>query len=172
VAAEWPDANQCQEVPMPFVIQRDGFIIAPYFDYLSFVFDPAWRYPARDILSLMVKVADSECGSVGRTGVSRRGTTRDNARFTDGVSLCTEVLSRYGVRTDRIFLGTPNAGHPGGTLPLTLRSAASFHDERLPANVYLADATLFPHSLGNPPILTIVAMAKRVASLCRARWSD
>ena len=32
-----------------------------------------------------------------------------------------------------------------------------------------ADASLFPRALGNPPILTIVAMAKRVSRICRAR---
>jgi len=170
VAAEWPDALQCHELPMPFVIQRDGFIISPYFDFLSFVFNPDWRYPARDILSLMIKIADSEAGHVEEHGrVVKRCTTRDRARLTDGVSLCTEILGRYGVRKGSIFLGTLNAGHPGGMLPLTAQSAASFHDGRLPANVYVADATLFPHSLGNPPILTIVAMAKRIASLCLAR---
>jgi choline dehydrogenase-like flavoprotein len=31
----------------------------------------------------------------------------------------------------------------------------------------VADASLFPVALGNPPILTIMAMAKRVARLCR-----
>jgi choline dehydrogenase-like flavoprotein len=29
--------------------------------------------------------------------------------------------------------------------------------------MYVADATLFPRSLGNPPILTIPALARRVA---------
>jgi choline dehydrogenase-like flavoprotein len=50
-------------------------------------------------------------------------------------------------------------------LPLTRDSAASFHDGRLPNNVYVADASLFPESLGNPPILTIIAMAKRIGRL-------
>jgi choline dehydrogenase-like flavoprotein len=31
--------------------------------------------------------------------------------------------------------------------------------------VYVADASLFPRSLGNPPILTIIAMAKRIGRL-------
>jgi hypothetical protein len=59
-----------------------------------------------------------------------------------------------------------NAGHPGGMLPLTRREAETFHNERLPENLYVADATLFPTSPGNPPILTIMAMAKRVAGIC------
>jgi choline dehydrogenase-like flavoprotein len=45
-------------------------------------------------------------------------------------------------------------------------SAPVVHDDRLPENVFVADATLFPRSLGNPPILTIIALAKRVARIC------
>jgi choline dehydrogenase-like flavoprotein len=79
--------------------------------------------------------------------------------------LSTEILRRFGAAPQDVVLGTVNAGHPGGMLPLTRDSAASFHDARLPDNVYVADASLFPESLGNPPILTIVAMAKRIGRL-------
>ena len=48
-------------------------------------------------------------------------------------------------------------------LPLTEREAESLHHDRLPANLYVADATLLPRSLGKPPILTIIALAKKVA---------
>jgi hypothetical protein len=57
-------------------------------------------------------------------------------------------------------------------LPLTRDSAASFHDARLPGNVYVADASLFPESLGNPPILTIVAMAKHIGRLLTGEISS
>jgi len=76
------------------------------------------------------------------------------------------MLLRFGAERDSIFLGTINAGHPGGMLPLTEQEAGSFHHSRLPANLYVADATLLPRSLGNPPILTIIAIAKRVSKLC------
>ena len=75
---------------------------------------------------------------------------------------------RFGVDPAEIFLGTLNAGHPGGMLPLTAEDAASLHPARLPDNLYVADATLLPHSLGNPPILTIMALARRVARAARA----
>ncbi|HSL67395.1 MAG TPA: hypothetical protein VK977_04480, partial [Actinomycetota bacterium] len=68
-----------------------------------------------------------------------------------------------------VFLGTVHAGHPGGMLPLTEASARKVHDDRLPENVFVADATLFPRSLGNPPILTIIALAKRVARICTGK---
>jgi hypothetical protein len=41
--------------------------------------------------------------------------------------------------------------------------------EGVQANVNVADATLFPRSLGNPPILTIIAMARRIAAICAAQ---
>jgi choline dehydrogenase-like flavoprotein len=50
-------------------------------------------------------------------------------------------------------------------LPLTQREARSFHHDGLPENLYIADATLIPEALGNPPILTIVAIAKRISKL-------
>jgi choline dehydrogenase-like flavoprotein len=54
-------------------------------------------------------------------------------------------------------------------LPLTAAQAQSFHDPRLPENLFVADASLFPTALGNPPILTIMALAKRIAKICRGK---
>ena len=61
------------------------------------------------------------------------------------------------------FLGTLNAGHPGGMLPLTKNERGTLHDPRLPENLYVADATILPRAMGNPPILTIMALAKKIA---------
>jgi hypothetical protein len=150
---------------MPFVIQRPGYIISPYFDYLSFLFDRRWRRPADKILALMIKLADSEQGRVPARGRSldKTLTPADRARLAEAEALCRRMLAEFGVEAKSVFLGTLNAGHPGGMLPLTAADAGTLHPERLPANVYVADATLFPRSLGNPPILTILALARRVA---------
>jgi choline dehydrogenase-like flavoprotein len=72
-----------------------------------------------------------------------------------------------GVKKENIFLGTINAGHPGGMLPLQAVNAQNLHPDVLPENLYVADATLFPKSLGNPPILTIMALAKRISRVCQ-----
>ena len=61
------------------------------------------------------------------------------------------------------FLGTLNAGHPGGMLPLTAAERDTLHHPDLPENLYVADATILPESMGNPPILTIMALAKRIS---------
>lgn len=167
LAAEWKDARQDREIPMPFASQRDGYILSPYFDHLSFFFNKNWPTPAGNILSLMVKLADSASGRATGTGVDKILTAEDKAGLEEGAALCADILGRMGVPGDRMFFGTLNAGHPGGMVPLTTRDASSFHPERLPENVYVADASLFPASLGNPPIWTIMALAKRIAKVCK-----
>jgi hypothetical protein len=156
---------------MPFVVQRPGFIVSPYFDYLSYFFNPSWRHASRDTLALMIKLAVTCEGTVSHGRIVKRLSAEDRARLQEGVRLCTTIFARLGIQEDATVLGTLNAGHPGGMLPLTLDSAQSFHDARLPDNVYVADASLLPRALGNPPILTIVAMAKRIGSISRARWA-
>jgi choline dehydrogenase-like flavoprotein len=165
VAANVADSRQDREIPMPFVSQREGFILSPYFDYLSYFFNRAWRGPGTDILAVMIKLADSNQGSVSAREVKKGLTSQDRARLHEGIEVCTEILTRFGARREEVFLGTINAGHPGGTLPLTAAERETLHASRLPPNVYVADATLIPKSLGNPPILTIIALAKRVSKV-------
>ncbi len=168
VAAEYKDSGMEQEVPMPFLMERDGYMLSPYMDYLSFFFNKAWRLPSTDILSMMIKLADSSVG-VSRSKKSEKDLTGvDKERLNVAVGECKAILAEMGIAEDDMFLGTLNAGHPGGMLPLTRETADSFHDERLPQNLYVADATLLPESLGNPPIYTILALAKRIARVCTA----
>ena len=166
VAGRRSRAWQCKEIEMPFVAQRDGFILAPYFDYLSFLLEPSWQAPARDLVGVMVKIADSNAGTVSARGIEKRLSARDHVRLDEGAELGREILMRFGVEDGRTFSGALNAGHPGGTVPLTEADVGTMHPSRLPENVYVADASLLPSALGNPPILTIVAMAKRVAKVC------
>lgn len=165
VATEWGDALQCKEIEMPFVMRREHYILSPYFDYLSFFFNSAWHYPARNILSIMVKLADTTAGSISKRELHKTLTCEDKQRLAEAVEIAQEILLRFGADEKGLFLGTINAGHPGGMLPLTEREAESFHHTHLPANLYVADATLIPEALGNPPILTIIALAKRVSKI-------
>ncbi len=167
VATEWPDALQNKEVAMPFVIQRDYFMVSPYFDYLSFFFNKNWRKPGRSILSLMIKLADSNRGTISGRKIDKLLTDQDKEHLQQAVDLCSDILGRLGIKKPDLFLGTLNAGHPGGMLPLTEKEAVTFHHATLPENLYVADATLLPKALGNPPILTIIALAKRVSKLIR-----
>ncbi len=168
VAAEYPGANQHAEISMPFASQQDGYILSPYFDFLSFFFHSAWRYPIGNLVSLMVKLADSNEGAVTKSRMSKPLTAGDRSTLQRALATCREALARLGVDRTRTFLGVLNAGHPGCSLPLTPAEAETLHSPMLPDNVYVADATILPRSLGNPPILTIVALAKRISKLLRS----
>lgn len=74
----------------------------------------------------------------------------------------------WGAKEEDIFLGTLNAGHPGGMFPLTEAEKDTLHSAKLPENLYIADATLIPKAMGNPPILTIMALSKRIAGKIKA----
>jgi choline dehydrogenase-like flavoprotein len=167
VATRWEKALQSHEMPMPFIVQKEHFIISPYFDFLSFFFDRRWRHSAGDIFSLMIKLADANSGNVSPEGVRKPLLELDRARLEEGVECCRAILRRMGKKDADVFLGTLNAGHPGGMLPLTEKESRTLHHDCLPDNLYVADASLFPKSLGNPPILTILALAKRISRLCR-----
>jgi hypothetical protein len=49
-------------------------------------------------------------------------------------------------------------------LPLTAGERESLHNPALSGNLYVADATILPRSMGNPPMLTIMALAKKIAA--------
>lgn len=171
VAAQRKGSLQNKELSMPFFVERERYILSPYFDYLSFFFNKSWRYPAADTLTLMIKLADSSCGSIDNNKINKTLAGADKERLQEGVELCKEIFSRYGLKKDDIFLGTINAGHPGGMLPLTREEAKTLHNPRLPENLYVADATLLPASSGNPLILTIMALAQRVGKVVTVRFT-
>ena len=164
VAGLLPGLHQDRQILMPFISQQDGYILAPYMDYLSFFFNKDWRMPMRDIASIMIKLADVEKGSIRGKKINKRMTKTDDRKMEEAVKLSRDILERMGVPEKDQFLGTLNAGHPGGMLPLTTAEKNTLHHAMLPDNLYGADATILPKAMGNPPILTIMALAKKIAS--------
>jgi choline dehydrogenase-like flavoprotein len=166
VAAEWEESCQSQEISMPFVVKKEHYILSPYFDCLSYYFNKQWKYPAKNIISMMIKLADDNTGNLDGKKVEKSLTVQDRFRMGKAIALCKDILQHLGVKKEKCFLGTLNAGHPAGMLPLRKQEANSLHHPKLPQNLYVADATILPHSLGSPPILTIIALAKRVSKVC------
>ena len=165
VARRKEGIHQEHQLLMPFFSQQDGYIISPYMDYLSFFFNKDWKMPMTDIVSIMIKLADENKGSTDGRHIDKTMSVNDHRNMGKAVSLCMDIVEQLGVPKEKQFLGTLNAGHPGGMLPLDEHSAKTLHDSSLPANLYVADATILPKAMGNPPILTIMALAKKIASL-------
>lgn len=167
---QYEGAKHYKGLPMPFISQLDEYMISPYFDTLSFFFNKNWRIPCDDIISLMVKYKDTPSGYITKNGrIYKERTANDIRVLKESGEMCREIFRRMGIPNDRIFAGTLNAGHPGGTLPLTVNEAETLHNERLPENLYVADSSLFIRSMGNPPIITIMALSKHIACICKEK---
>ena len=165
VAGPLPGIHQEKQILMPFISQQDGYIISPYMDYLSFFFNKNWRLPMQDMASIMIKLADDEIGDTDGKNINKTLTENDKKRLYKAAAQCREILVHMGIPEEKQFLGTLNAGHPGGMLPLTTDEKDTLHNSNLPDNLYIADATILPKAMGNPPILTIMALAKRIAHI-------
>lgn len=165
VAGPLEDFFQNRQLLMPFISQQDGYILSPYMDYLSFFFHKKWRMPMKDMVSVMIKLQDDEKGSIHGRKIDKTLTDKDKNRMKRAVAQSREIVTRLGVERDKQFLGILNAGHPGGMLPLNEQQKDTLHDDRLPENLYVADATILPKAMGNPPILTIMALSKKISKL-------
>ena len=117
------------------------------------------------LLRETIKLADEETGSISGKRIDKQMTEADHRRMEEAVTLVRRILIHMGIPEEKQFAGTLNAGHPGGMLPLTGAEKDSLHHSGLPDNLYVADATILPKAMGSPPILTIMALAKKIAAL-------
>lgn len=163
VAGISPSFNQDKQMLMPFYSQHDGFILSPYIDYLSFFFDKKWRVPASDLACIMIKLADEENGYLEGEKVHKVLSDKDKETFDKAIALCHEILVNMGIPMDKHIVGLTAAGHPAGMLPLTEAESETLHSPLLPENLYVADATILPKTMGFPPMLTIMALALKIA---------
>jgi len=118
--------------------------------------------PAARTLGIMTKSADDPIGRVYADGsFSKPVTENDRARLKEGSEIAKEILIKAGADGKSIVVGNPFGAHPGGTAAI-----GKILDKDLQTkidNLYVCDASVFPTSLGAPPILTIAALGKRLA---------
>jgi len=120
------------------------------------------RLPAKHALGMMSKIRDEMSGQVRLDGtIEKRMTVTDQAKLEEAKVLHRELLVAAGVRPETIFDGPVEAGHPCCTAGIG--RVVDEHQQTEIAGLYVADASVFPSPLGMPPILTIVAMSKRLS---------
>lgn len=157
-----------REVAMNALITFEDFILAPHFSnhLVKRMAARGLTVSPGDILGIMVKIKDEEVGEIAdevRKGI----TNRDAVLLSEGAAIAGSILETAGA-DPKTFVSTPVRGaHPGGTA--RIGEAVDKNLETAVSGLYVADASVLPASPGAPPILTIVALAKYVSKIIRAR---
>lgn len=163
--------SQAFEPPMEFVDlefhNEKGFILSTFINNQKMIrFIEAglkgMRLNKNNLIGIMVKTSDAASGKVYKDGtISKAVTEEDQYKLEQGIKIAKEILIKAGADKDRFLISDPQGAHPGGTAAI-----GSFVNKNLESeinNLYICDASVFPTSPGMPPILTIVALAKRLA---------
>jgi choline dehydrogenase-like flavoprotein len=110
----------------------------------------------------MIKTTDEPVGRVYRDGsISKPVTEKDWKRLREGSSIAKEILIKAGAKS--VMVSKVQGGHPGGTAAIGKVVDKNFQTKA--DGLFVCDASVLPVTPGLPPILTIVALAKRLAKI-------
>ncbi len=153
------DINFNREVQMAGLVVGRNFVLSPHFS--TFINDEV-ELADKDILSIMVKTRDDAKGYVHTDGFIQKVNTIDDIRLlAEGVATAGFILEKAGVDPNTICSTVYRGAHPGGTAAIGKVVDSNLETE-IP-NLYVCDASVLPISPGKPPILTLLALAKRLA---------
>jgi choline dehydrogenase-like flavoprotein len=141
----------------------DPWLLFPMIMLLKGVRYPFY-WPRWDrLLGVMIKLKDEVSGGVFPDGrISKPTTNRDSARLAGAQRVCERILAEAGADPSAVFVTPQRGTHPSGTVRLGVML-----DQDLQTRVkglYVCDASVFPEALDRPTVLTIMGLAKRLAS--------
>lgn len=156
------DINFNTEVQMAGLVVGKNFVLSPHFS--SFIKEniPYEDVEDKDILSIMVKTPDEAKGYVHSDGyVNKTNTITDIRYLAEGVATAGFILEKAGVDPSTIGSTVYRGAHPGGTAAIGKVVDSNLETEI--DNLFVCDASVLPIAPGKPPILTILALSKRLA---------
>ncbi|HTX61136.1 MAG TPA: FAD-dependent oxidoreductase [Methanobacterium sp.] len=155
------DINFNQEVLMNALIVVDDIILSPHFS--TILLDELGKFNAKneDIIGIMVKIKDDPSGRVTEDSVVKYNTLRDVELLSRGSAIAGSILTEAGVDATTLVSTHPRGAHPGGTA--AIGDVVDNNLETKISGLYVSDASVFPVVPGAPPVLTIIALAKRLA---------
>ena len=156
------DINFNTEVQMAGLVIGKNFVLSPHFSSFIRANIPDENVEDKDILSIMVKTPDECKGYIDDDGeVYKINTIQDIRYLAEGVATAGFILEKAGVDPNTIGSTVYRGAHPGGTAPIGKIVDSNLETEI--ANLFVCDASVLPISPGKPPILTILALSKRLA---------
>ena len=115
------------------------------------------------LIGMMTKIRDEMNGKVHNDGtISKQLTEKDKAKLGEAHEINRRILIAAGAKPESIFTGIYESGHPCCTA--AIGKIVDEHQETKIENLFVSDASVFPSPLGMPPILTIVALSKRLSN--------
>lgn len=156
------DINFNTEVQMAGLVIGENFVLSPHFS--SFIRNniPDDSVTDNDILSIMVKTPDECKGYIDDDGeVYKINTIQDIRYLAEGAVTAGFILEKAGVDPKTIGSTVYRGAHPGGSAPIGKIVDSNLETEI--SNLFVCDASVLPISPGKPPILTILALSKRLA---------
>jgi choline dehydrogenase-like flavoprotein len=154
------DINFHKEVAMNALYEGDGFILSPHYSSLINSRMIKSGFHEKDILGMMVKIKDEASGCVKDKKVIKNNTSHDVGLIAEGSSLAGAVLTEAGVDPSSLVSTPARGAHPGGTAAI-----GEVVDNNLETEInglFVCDASVLPSAPGAPPVLTILALAKRL----------
>jgi choline dehydrogenase-like flavoprotein len=120
------------------------------------------RIDTRRLLGMMTKIRDEPTGEVMNDGTIHKAlTTGDKAKLDEAHEINKAILIAAGAKPETIFRTQYESGHPACTA--AIGRIVDRNQESEISGLFVSDASAFPTPLGMPPILTIVALSKRLA---------
>ena len=147
------------------------FILSPHFAQRSvdIVQRKGYDVSENDLIGLMVKIKDEASGVVHADGIIEKYMTdKDSVALLEGAIRATEILERAGAKPRSISTTPVRGGHPGGTA--AIGKVVNSNLETKVAGLFVADASVLPEAPGAPPMLTIMALAKRLGKYVVNHW--
>ena len=113
-------------------------------------------------LGVMIKLKDEISGSFDERGrISKGLTAADGAKLARAEDVAREILKRAGCDPRRMITTPLRGTHPSATVRI---DDAITRDLETPVpGLYVCDASVFPRALARPTVLTIMALAMRLA---------
>ena len=150
-----------KEVSMYSLLKKQNYLLSPHYSTILADKLKPYGFNEEDIIGIMVKIKDDRSGMVREDKVIKENTSRDAGLLAEGSALAGAMLTEAGVDAKTLVSTSARGAHPGGTA--AIGETVDINLETDIKGLFIIDASVFPWAPGAPPILTIIALAKRLA---------
>lgn len=164
------DAGLNKEIPMGTKSEFGPYFLSPHFSVqiLPLLKNKGFNANPEDMMGIMVKIADEANGRINSDkSIEKSLTKRDLGLLKEGYERSVKILVEAGVDPSSIVSTPIRGAHPGGTA--AMGKVVNNNLETQIKGLFIADASVIPQALGRPPILTVAALAKRLAEVIEKR---